>query len=128
MCDLLNGLNLFRKPRNSVTKLVLFFQIKKISMSNTHTLFLTEEGNIYGCGKGSVGQLGPTMKGLVIEAGMVFESSEKETVLDIYAGEDFSVFITQRTVYLAGKFGLIGSETGAFQKFVMDDTLRAVSF
>lgn len=70
-------------------------------MSTNHTIFLTVEGNIYGCGKGSAGQLGSKNKCLCVTCcpSLVFEGGEDNPVVDIVVGDGFSAFVTDKKVY-----------------------------
>ena len=68
-------------------------------MSTNHTIFLTVEGNIYGCGQGSTGQLGSKNKCLVVTPSLVFEGGEDNPVVDIVVGDGFSAFVTDKKVY-----------------------------
>ncbi|CAD6184878.1 unnamed protein product [Caenorhabditis auriculariae] len=81
--------------------------VVKISMSNSHTLFLTVSGQVYGCGNTADSRLGGgenREKGFVMTPLKIdLPAAANEIVLDIWAGDTYSMILTKGLLHLFGK-------------------------
>ncbi|KAK6024879.1 hypothetical protein OSTOST_09243 [Ostertagia ostertagi] len=76
--------------------------VKKVSMSNSHTLFLTQKGVVFGCGVASNFGKSDDIGSLVVNPIKVDFPGENLPVVDVAAGPHHSVFITSKSVYVCG--------------------------
>ncbi|KAK6010943.1 hypothetical protein OSTOST_23983, partial [Ostertagia ostertagi] len=71
--------------------------VKKVSMSNSHTLFLTQKGVVFGCGVASNFGKSDDIGSLVVNPIKVDFPGENLPVVDVAAGPHHSVFITSKS-------------------------------
>ncbi|ETN78575.1 hypothetical protein NECAME_10272 [Necator americanus] len=76
--------------------------VKKVTMSGTHTLFLTHKGEVFACGAPKNFDSGEQNGKLVVSPIKVVFPGETLPVIDIAAGPYHSVFITTKAVYVCG--------------------------
>ncbi|WKX89683.1 hypothetical protein Q1695_008935 [Nippostrongylus brasiliensis] len=77
-------------------------EVKKVSMSSSHTLFLTEKGEVFACGVGSNFDTGEDHGNLIVNPIKINFPDETMPVVDLAAGPHHSVFITCESVYVCG--------------------------
>ncbi|XGW21862.1 hypothetical protein V3C99_004654, partial [Haemonchus contortus] len=76
--------------------------VKKVSMSNSHTLFLTNKGDVFGCGLASNFGRDENNGSLVVNPIKLSFPGEALPFVDIAAGSHHSVFLTSKSVYVCG--------------------------
>lgn len=84
-------------------------RIVDIAVGNSHSIFLTKDGQVYTCGNNEYGQLGLTEKLNQSTPRLIYLSDKK--INKVSAGEYHSLFLTQdKKVYVCGKnmYGQLG--------------------
>ncbi|VDP00236.1 unnamed protein product [Heligmosomoides polygyrus] len=76
--------------------------VKKVSMSNSHTLFLTQKGEVYACGQASNFDTGEDNGSLIVNPIKIEFRGESLPIVDLAAGPNHSIFITSKSVYVCG--------------------------
>ena len=79
--------------------------IKQISAGDTHSLFLTNEGNVYGCGYNHYYKMGWTSNAKIKSPKLINHASLNNNIAKIYAvGKNLSLFLTNNgVVYFCGR-------------------------
>ena len=94
------------------------------------TLFLTAQGEVFGAGKGNLGQLGLGYQASSINPPVSLQAThnilDAEFVLQISLGGDFCAILTSSNLYVAGRndFGQLGRGSTPVSNY----TLESVSF
>ncbi len=77
--------------------------IVSVSCGNEHTLFVSDQGWVYGCGNNGQGQLGLTTENGLLKTPLKIESLDKIRVVQAAAGFAHSLFLSERgEVYATG--------------------------
>ncbi|KAL6729424.1 hypothetical protein Aduo_000478 [Ancylostoma duodenale] len=77
--------------------------VVKVSMSDTHTLFLTRNGDVYGCGLSANFLTGLSCEEIIQEPVRIRFPVEAPRIVDIAAGPHHSVFISPEKIYVCGR-------------------------
>lgn len=86
-------------------------KIRDISISESHFLVVTEEGNVFGWGDGHKGQLGQNIEATWKHFPSKIETLQRHNVVSACAGDGFSLFLTNYGVLLScgtSNFGCLG--------------------
>ncbi|EYC07353.1 hypothetical protein Y032_0071g612 [Ancylostoma ceylanicum] len=77
--------------------------VVKVSMSDTHTLFLIRNGDVYGCGVSANFLTGCNCEEIIQKPVRIQFPAEAPRIVDIAAGPHHSVFISPGKIYVCGK-------------------------
>uniref|UniRef100_A0A0K0CYU7 Mic1 domain-containing protein n=1 Tax=Angiostrongylus cantonensis TaxID=6313 RepID=A0A0K0CYU7_ANGCA len=91
------------------TRKVPLENVKKVSMSTNHTLFLTHKGEVFACGATTNFDTGEDSGKLVVSPVQIRFPEENSPIIDIAAGPNHSVFITKKTVFTNADCTLVRS-------------------
>lgn len=86
-------------------------KIKDVSISESHFLVVTEEGNVFGWGDGQKGQLCQNIEGTWKHFPTKIETLQRHNIVSACAGDGFSIFLTNYGVVLScgtSNFGCLG--------------------
>ncbi|KAK6041506.1 hypothetical protein COOONC_20989 [Cooperia oncophora] len=88
--------------RQQLARKVPLEAVKKVSMSNSHSLFLMQSGEVFGCGLASNFGRDESLGSLLVNPVRIDLPGENHPVVDIAVGPHHSVFITSKSVYVCG--------------------------
>lgn len=86
-------------------------KIRDVSISDSHFLVVTEEGNVFGWGDGQKGQLGQNIEATWKHFPSKIETLQRHNIVSVCAGDSFSLFLTNYGVVLScgsSNFGCLG--------------------